>query len=412
MFFTKKKSTTTSERVYLDWAAATPLLPEAYEAMVPYLTESFANPSAIHTEGQQSRDAVENARTKVASVLQVKPEAITWTSGGTEGNNIAILGTVEALHVSGRAYADMSVVTTEIEHPSVTKTVELLAARGVEVKYVRAHESGIIDLKHLRELISKKTVLVSTAYINSEIGTIQPVHALKKLLREAEVIYESTIYFHLDAAQAPLWVNCQFETTNADLLVLDAAKFCGPKGVGLLIRHKRTNLQPVMGGGGQENGLRSGTENVAGIVGAATALMFAQGKDEAGIQQWRARSEQVATVRDEAINHILHEVESATLNGADQTSTDRVVNNINISIPGLDTEFATVVLDKYGFAVSTKSACSGAGGGASTVVHKTTSNIERANATLRITLGPDTTCTQLKKLTKVLKTHIESMQKY
>lgn len=402
MFFTKKKSDQSLERVYLDWAAATPLLPEAYQAMVPFLTESFANPSAIHAEGQRSRDAVEEARVQAAQALQVKPEAITWTSGGTEGNNLAIVGTVEALHSAGRAYGDMEIITTEIEHPSVTKTVQMLAARGITVQYVRVHESGVIDLDHLRELLSTRTVLVSTAYINSEIGTIQPVHAIKKIINEAEQKHDVTIYLHLDAAQAPLWVSCQFDTTNADLLVLDAAKFCGPKGIGLLVRHKRTSLQPVMGGGGQEDGLRSGTENVAGIVGAAVALRWAQ-------DGWRERAITVTDIRDAAVEHLLQNIPQAVLNGAAITSGDRVANNINLSIPGLDTEFATVVLDKHGFAVSTKSACSGAGGGASAVVMTTTNNLDRASSTLRITLGPGITLVQLEVLTVALGIHQKNL---
>lgn len=411
MFLAKKKISRTKDRVYLDWAAATPLLPAAYEAMVPYLTESFANPSAIHTEGQRSRNAVEEARATAARVLQVKSEAITWTSGGTEGNNIAIIGTVEALRARGRAYSDMSIITTNIEHPSVTKTTDLLAAKGVHVQHVRVEGTGVIDLGHLRELLSEKTVLVSTAYINSEIGTIQPVHSIKKNIKEAETKYDTTIYFHLDAAQAPLWLNCQFETTQADLLVLDAAKFCGPKGVGLLVRHKRTEIQPVMGGGGQEDGLRSGTENVAGIVGAAVALEAAQGHEkEKGA--WRARSEAVQNVRNKAVQYMLEHIPSALLNGVSVADSGRVANNINISVPSLDTEFATVVLDTKGFAVSTKSACSGAGGGASAVVQETTGDVERASSTLRITLGPDTTTQQLEGLTQTLKEHIISMQSY
>jgi cysteine desulfurase len=401
--FRKKNTDVKVNRVYLDWAAATPLFPAAFQAMLPHLTDNFGNPSAIHTEGQVARDAVETARAQVATAVQVRPEYVTFTSGGTEGNNLAIFGTVESLLKQGRSYDSMTVITTKIEHPSVGEAFVTLEQRGVQVQYVKVTETGKIDLEHLRTLLDESIVLLSTALINSEVGTIQPARAIHKVLREAEQKYSTQIYFHLDAAQAPLWVNCQFDALTADFVTLDAAKCCGPKGVGVLVRSRRSDIVPVVHGGGQESGLRPGTENVAGIIGAAVAIKEAQGG-------WRERSESVTTVRDQAIAYIQSELPQALVNGA--IGDDRAANNINISIPGLDTEFAAVVLDTHGFAVSTKSACSGAGGGASTVVLETTADPARASSTLRITLGPDTTLNQIKSLTEVLKKHVEQMGDY
>jgi len=392
-----------ADRVYLDWAAATPLLPAAKFAMEPYLTECFGNPSAIHAEGQLCRNAVEEARATVAAAVQVRPEFITFTSGGTEGNNLAIFGVVESLAQSGRSYESMTVITTKIEHPSVGETCAALKRRGVGVRYAQVTETGKVDLEHLRTLLDESIVLFSTALINSEIGTIQPAHAIRKILKTAEEQYGTVMLFHLDAAQAPLWVNCQFDSLSSDFVTLDAAKCSGPKGVGALIRSRRTNLSPVVYGGGQESGLRPGTENVAGIVGAAVALSEAQ-------DNYQTRSESVSAIRDQAIELIQTELPQVLINGA--IADGRVANNINISIPGLDTEFAAVVLDKHGFAVSTKSACSGAGGGASTVVQETTADPARAASTLRITLGPDTTREQLQSLTAVLKQHVKQMSQY
>lgn len=401
------------DRVYLDWAAATPLLPAAKEAMEPYLTECFGNPSAIHAEGQVTRNAVEEARQTIAGAVQVRPEFVTFTSGGTEGNNLAIFGVVDALAQADRKYESMTVITTKIEHPSVGEACAALKRRGVHVRYVQVSETGKVDLEHLRTLLDESVVLFSTALINSEIGTIQPAHAIRKILKVAEEQYGTQVFFHLDAAQAPLWVNCQFDSLSADFVTLDAAKCCGPKGVGALIRSRRTNIVPVVHGGGQESGLRPGTENVAGIVGAAVAIKEAQ-------DNYQTRAESVAAVRDQVIEHIQIELPPALVNGA--TGDDRVANNINISIPGLDTEFAAVVLDKHGFAVSTKSACSGAGGGASTVVQTILQHPAsacppelvqgRASSTLRITLGPDTTLEQLQSLTSVLKQHVEQMSHF
>ncbi|MBP6881167.1 MAG: cysteine desulfurase [Candidatus Pacebacteria bacterium] len=385
-----------NERVYLDFAAATPLLPEAKAAMEPFLKGDYGNPSAIHQEGQVARRAVESARDFVARALQVRPEFVTFTGGGTEGNNIAILGTVEALHSAGRAYADMEVITTRIEHPSISRAMERLQDLGVVVKYVEVDEEGFVKLAHLRELLTEKTVLFSLAYANSEIGVVQPLHHLKKSLRETEEKFKTIIFFHIDAAQAPLWLSCQFDTTHADMLVLDAAKCCGPKGVGVLVRSRRAQLSPIMFGGGQEQGLRSGTENVVGIVGAGVAIAWAQAN-------WRARAELARAVRDEGIKFLLETISGTALNGP--TGENRLANNINISIPGLDTEYAAVWLDAKGFAVSTKSACAGAGGGESTVVKEISSDPARARATLRFTIGPDTTISKLQELADELTNH-------
>lgn len=389
-------------RVYLDYAAATPLSPEAFSAMKPFLTESFANASAIHSEGLKARRAVEEARGRVATALQVRPEFVTFTSGGTESNNLAIIGTMEHLFARGLASGRMEVVTTEIEHPSVMNTMKALEARGVVVKYVPVDAQGIVLLNVLQELLSEKTVLFSVAYANSEIGVVQKVHAIKKALDGAEKKFGTKIMFHLDAAQAPLWLSCKFDSLNADLLALDVGKCHGPKGVGILIRSRRALLAPTLFGGGQESGLRPGTENVAGMVGASVALEAAQ-------KDFKTRAEKVAKVRDAGIEHLLKEIPSAVLNGP--TGEQRLANNINISIPGLDTEFATVVLDKHGFAVSTKSACAGAGGGESVVVQAISNDPARASSTLRISLSPQTTLQNLEDLTKVLKSHIEKMSK-
>ncbi len=393
----------TNKRVYLDWAAATPLLPEAKAAMEPFLTNDFGNASAIHQEGVKARLAVDSARSLVARSFQVRPEFVTFTSGGTEANNISILGLIENLKGAGREYSDMEVVTTQIEHPSVLKTMQRMEDLGVNVKYVEVDEQGKIELSKLKEILSEKTVLVSCSYVNSEIGVIQPLRSIRKVIREAEERNKTQIFFHVDAAQAPLWLNCQFDSTSADFLTLDASKCCGPKGVGVLIRSRRSALVPTSYGGGQESGLRPGTENVAGVAGAGVAF-------KAAAEKLVERAEKVREVSDKAVAHILQEIPGAILNGPE--GEERVANNINISIPGLDTEFATVVLDKHGFAVSTKSACSGAGGGESYVVKEISDDPDRAASTLRITIGPGTTLKQVQELAEVLRLHIDKMSTY
>jgi cysteine desulfurase len=390
-----------NQRVYLDWAAATPLKEEVFSAMVPFLRTEYGNPSAIHLEGMTARNAVESAREQVARAVQVRPEFVTFTGGGTESNNLAIIGTIEALRAGGKTYAQMSIVTTKIEHPSVSLTLERLQTLGVTIEYVDVDEHGVILLSSLKSVLSSKSVLVSVAYANSEIGTIQPLRSIKKVIHEAEVTYGSTIFFHVDAAQAPLWLNCQFDSVTADLLSLDTLKCCGPKGTGILIHSRRSKMVAIGGGGGQEKGLRPGTENVPGIVGAGVSMKIAQ-------SHWRERSKVSKEVRDAGIAYLLSIIPSAILNGPEGDS--RLANNINISIPGLDTEYAAVVLDSKGFAVSTKSACAGAGSGESSVVLAISDDIARAASTLRFTIGPETTTLQLQKLVDILSTHTIRMK--
>jgi cysteine desulfurase len=389
------------KRVYLDYAAATPLRKEVLKVMLPHMEGNFGNASAIHGEGVAARKVVEEARERTARALQVRPEFVTYVSGGTESNNLAIIGTVDALARKGRSFAEMEVVTTKIEHPSIMNTMRALEARGVVVRYVGVDDEGFVKLDSLKTLLNKKTVLFSVAYANSEIGVVQNLHAIKKVLTEAEKKFGTEIFFHIDAAQAPLWLPCQLDRTYADLLSLDTGKCNGPKGVGVLVQSRRATLVPALFGGGQESGLRPGTENTAGIIGASVAIELAQ-------KDFKKRAEKVAKVRDMGIEYLLKEMPQAVLNGP--TGDERLANNINISITGLDTEFATIVLDKYGFAVSTKSACAGAGGGESTVVKAISGDPARATSTLRISLSSETTFQNLKDLTKVLKNHINKMK--
>lgn len=386
-------------RVYLDYAAATPLSKVTVSAMQLVMRESFANPSAIHTEGVKARRLVENARKNIAKAVQIRPEFVTFTSGGTESNNIAIIGLIEQLHNEGREYSDMEILTTNIEHPSVTNAVLSLKERGVHVKFISVKSDGRINIDELKKNLTAKTVLLTLAYVNSEVGTIQPLHAIQKVLTEGEGIFSSKIFLHLDAAQAPLWVSCQFNSLGADLVSFDFGKCNGPKGVGALMRTARAVVSPVLFGGGQEAGVRSGTENVVSIVGGTIAFVEAQ-------KHFKAVAERVTKIRDEGIKHLLQLSDSIQLNGAE--GSIRVANNINISLLGIDTEYLTIVLDAKGFAVSTKSACAGAGGGESVVVKELTNDSARATSTLRITLGPETTPKNLAKLASTIQKHLDS----
>lgn len=364
--------------------------------MLPYLETEFGNPSAIHAEGIAARSAVESSRQKVATTLGIRPEGVLFTSGGTESNNLAILGRLKYLaRKEGIAYSDMEVITTRIEHPSIMSLVPVIEATGVTVRFVEVDGEGKITVAALEKVLSPKTVLVTFAYANSEVGVVQNVSRLVRTVRQFEKTHTHgrRIVIHIDAAQAPLWLPCSLTPLGVDMMSLDVGKCNGPKGVGMLVLRGNVPLLPILYGGGQEQGLRPGTENVANIVGAATALTLAQA-------DYQERAVSVSKLRDSFIDLLTEALPEVLLNGPQ--GEERLANNINISLPKLDTEYAVVYLDAQGIAASTKSACAGAGGGESTVVSTMTGNSERAKSTIRLSLSTDTTLADAKYVVEIL----------
>lgn len=391
--FTHKK------RIYLDYAAATPVSASVLRAMRSYFREVFANASAVHKEGVAARTAVETAREHIARLLAVRPNEITFTSGGTESNNLAIAGVLTALYEAGRPWEEMHVVTTPLEHPSVLRVLEHFAARGVRVTYVSVSKEGLIDMNAFAEALEKETVLVTCAYANSEIGVVQEIKQLSKRVRAHRKAHAcATPYLHLDASQAPLWLPLQMDSLGVDLMTLDAGKCHGPKGVGVLAHRSAVPLTGYIYGGSQERGLRAGTENVALIVGCAQALIESQ-------ETHAPRAHAVRQVRDYAIAKIEEVIPDVVVNGS---RTQRVANNINISIPDVDGEYATIVLDAHGIAASTRSACDGGDGGGSHVVRALGSGGE--NSTIRLSLAPETTCADMDQVVQVLARHAQQMR--
>ncbi len=390
-----------AKRVYLDHAAATPMCVAAREVMAPLLVESFGNPSAIHTEGQAAQSVIESARAQVARTLGVRSAGVTFVSGGTEANALAIVGHLTARVRAGAAWSDLEVVSTPLEHPSVLATLSELATRGVTVRMAAVNEVGVVTPAALTAVLRAQTALITMAYVNSEIGTIQPVSSLVRTVRAFTRAHNlPKITVHLDAAQAPLWLPCQLARLGVDTLSLDGGKCGGPKGSGAVVVHGEVALAPVLWGGGQEHGLRPGTENVLAIAGFAAALAWAQKNvDERAIR--------VRALRDAGIDQLQALVPGAVLNGP--VGEERVANNINISIPGLDTEYAVVALDVAGIAASTKSACAGIGGGESVVVRAITGDAARARSTIRLTLGPDSKATDIPLVARVLMDQVALM---
>ncbi|OHA47002.1 MAG: hypothetical protein A2541_01130 [Candidatus Taylorbacteria bacterium RIFOXYD2_FULL_36_9] len=334
--------------IYLDNVATTPVKKEVILAMKPYWTKNFGNPGSITKIGVKAKQAVENSRKIIAECLKGRPQEIVFTSGGTESNNLAIFGVIKNLENKGVKVSDMSFITSNIEHSSITECFKELERRGAQVDYLKVNSQGLINPKDLRKMIKPNTVLISIGYANNEIGTIQPIKEIAKEIRHARKIYQGiSLIFHTDASQAGLYCNLNVNELGVDLLTLDSQKIYGPKGVGILFVKAGVKISPIIFGGGQERGLRSGTENVPLIVGMAKAL-------ELVFRQRELLVTKIEKLRNYFWQKIQEKIPKVVLNGG---LKNRLPNNLNISIHGLDSEFAVLCLDEEGIICSTKSAC-------------------------------------------------------
>lgn len=358
------------KRIYLDHNATTPIRPEVLAAMLPYLTEEYGNASSIHAFGQSAREAVERARLSVAALAGARAADIMLTSGGTESNNHAILGAVAALPGSAK-----HVITSAIEHVAVLDPCKFLAANGTELTILPVDRQGLVNPEDVRAALRPETSLISIMLSNNEIGTIQPIEEIGKIARE------KGIAFHVDAVQAAGKIPIQVEKLGADLLSISAHKFCGPKGVGALYIRKGTRLKPLLYGGHSERDRRPGTEDVAAIAGMGKAAELAL----SGLQDESAR---VHTLRDRLERELLSRVPHAWVNAA---LAPRVPNTANITFPFIEGESMVIALDLKGVACSTGAACSSGAVEPSHVLMAIGLAPEDARATLRLSLGHQTT---------------------
>jgi cysteine desulfurase len=355
-------------RVYLDHNATTPLDPLALEAMLPFLRESFGNPSSLHWFGQRARAAVEEARGQVAALLGATPPEIVFTAGGSESDNMALRGALA--QPSG---ARRKLVTTAIEHHAVLNTAKALRDEGHPVEIVRVGEDGRLDLDELRTKVDDATLAVSVMLANNETGVLQPVAEVARLAHERGAL------LHCDAVQAGGKTTVDVRALDVDLLTLSAHKLYGPKGTGCLYVRRGTRMAPLVRGGAQERNRRAGTENVAGIVGfgvAASRAAEALAEDEPRIAALRDRLER-----------LLLEIPGARRNGA----SPRVANTANVSFEGIDAEALLIALDLEGVAASTGAACAAGGIEPSHVLKAMGFSPERVQSSLRLSLGRGTT---------------------
>ena len=377
------------DKVYLDYAATTPVDSRVLEVMLPFFSEVFGNSSSVHTYGQQAEAVLEEARFSVASVLNCEPNEVVFTSCGSESDNLALRGTAFARR--GLINADHLLISP-VEHHAVSKTAQQLARlHGFEVEYLPVDEAGIVDPAAVAERLKPTTALVSVIYANNEIGTINPIAEIGKICHEHDVP------LHTDAVQAAAYLPVDVQELNVDLLALGAHKFYGPKGVGALYVRKGTPIVPILTGGGQESGLRAGTHNIPYIAGLAEAFRLAQ-------SERRQRIAAMQPLRDRIIGRVLEEIPNARLTGE---INHRLPNHARFVFQGVDGNALLMLLDVKGFACSSGSACKTGDPEPSDVLTALGLAREWALGSLRVTLGTATTPAEVEAFLDVLPTVVE-----
>jgi cysteine desulfurase len=377
--------------LYLDHAAATPVDAEVLAAMAPYFSDVFYNPSATYLPARQARDALEAARGRVAHWLGVRPTEVIFTAGGTEANNLAVRGVMTA-------FPGSTAVVSVVEHESV-----LAPAHGFDYSTVLVTQEARLDLDDLRQKITNKTVLVSVMYANNEVGTIQPLRQVAAVVAEVRMARRQAgsdlpLYLHTDACQAANYLDLHVEKLGVDLMTLNGGKLYGPKQTGVLYVAKHVSLAPLIRGGGQERGYRSGTENVAGAVGFAAALDKAQ----------RLRHDESARLnelKNQAFALLSQKIPAAVVNGSRKY---RLPNNLHVTIPGYDNERLLLQLEAHGILAAAGSACSASSQEPSHVLRAMGLSDAAARSSLRLTMGRATNKADIAKLAKILTEIVKS----
>jgi cysteine desulfurase len=376
------------KRIYMDHSATTPVAPEVLAAMLPYFGEKFGNASSLHRSGREAKEALEDSREKVAALLGARAEEIIFTSGGTESDNLALKGIARKNRKLGK-----HIITTQIEHPAILETCRALEKDGFEVTYLPVTAEGLVELSTLEASIRPDTILISVMHANNEVGTIQPLEEIGRLAAERD------IYLHSDAVQSVGKIPVNVDDLGVDLLSLSAHKLYGPKGVGALYIRKGTKLESIIQGGGHERRLRSGTENISGIVGLARAAELAE-------RDMSREAERLAGLRDRLAELVLGKVKDAWING---TMKKRLPGNLNFGFKYVEGESLLLFLDSKGICVSTGSACSSHKLEPSHVLMSLGLKAEECHGSLRITLGMSNT---LDEVEYVAESIVEAVERF
>lgn len=369
------------ERIYLDHAATTPVRPEVRAAMGPFFTDAFGNPSSLHAEGQRTKRALDDARDALAQSLGAEFAEVTFTSGGTEADNAALIGVMLAQRARGN-----HLVTTQVEHEAVLNSARFLQTLGFEVTFLAPDSDGRVFPEQVSEALTDRTTLVSVMHANNEVGTIQPLREI------ANVVHAHGALLHTDAVQTFGHCPVRVAELNADLISVSAHKIYGPKGVGALYVRGGVSIEPWLHGGGQERQRRAGTENVAGIVGFGEAVRCLH-------QEREAQATRLTRLRDAFLAQLTARIPDVVLNGH---PTERLPNNVNVSFPGLDAESLLLSLDMAGVAASSGSACTAGSIEPSHVLQAMGLPEERVRSAVRFTLGRETTADELCRTVEIL----------
>ena len=370
------------KEIYLDNAATTKVRSEVKEEMMKYFDAVYGNPGSFHGKGMDAKDAIEDARERVSKLIGARAKEIIFTGGGTESINLALKGLAKAMKGKGN-----HIITNKIEHHAVLNTCEYLEKyEGCEVTYLDVDEFGMVNPEDVKKAIKENTILISIMYANNEIGTVNPIEEIGKIARK------NNIYFHTDACQAAGYCDLDVEKLNLDMMTINGSKMYGPKGVGMLYARTGIQLVPLIHGGGQERNLRSGTENVSGIMGFAKAFELAQAEKETEVLR-------LTKLRDKLVNGVLENIPKTFLNGH---PTERLPNNANVTILDIEGEALTLYLNEYGIYTLIGSACTSQTLDPSHVVIATGLPYEAAHGSIRFTLGRETTEEDIDKVLEVL----------
>lgn len=375
--------------IYLDNAASTQIHEDVLDSMLPYLKEQYGNPSSIHRYGRLAHKAIEKARKQIASLINADPSEILLTSGGTESNNMVLVG-ISTKNTS------CQIITSSIEHDAILEPCKKLTQNGVDVVYLPVDKFGTVNPLDLKNHLSEKTCLVSIMFGNNEVGTLQPIPEI------ATICNERKIPFHTDAVQAVGKIQIDVKELGIDLLSISSHKLNGPKGVGALYIKNGIDIEPVILGGGQEHGLRSGTENVANIVGFGKACEIAKNNLDANMSY-------VKKLRDTLVEKVLNEIPEVTLNGDPQS---RLPNNAHFTFLGVNGEDLIIKLDEYGIAASTGSACSVHTQRASHVLQAMGFSHEQITGSLRLTIGIFNNENEIEQTVSTLKKIVEELRSF
>lgn len=381
--------------IYLDYAATTPTDPIVVEAMQPYFSEVFGNPSSIHSFGQKAKTAMEKSREQVAKLIGCESKEIFFTSGGTEADNFALKGIAFANQAKGN-----HIITSAIEHHAVTESCEFLKKLGFEVTYLTVDEFGLVSPEAVAKAITEKTILVSIMQANNEIGTIQPIAQISQAIRAKSLELKRKIYFHTDAVQTAGHIPINVDELGVDLLSMSAHKLYGPKGVGALYIRKYTKIESFLHGGGQEKNKRASTENIPGIVGFGRAA-------ELALINMKEENLRLIGLRDKLINGLINTIPDTRLNGHPSL---RLPNNANVSVRYIEGESMLLNLDMEGIGASSGSACTSGSLDPSHVLLAIGLTHEIAHGSLRFSLGKYTTEAEIDKVLEVLPAIVKKLR--